>query len=127
MTQETLINRIAYFRKLRGMTQKDLSVAIHFNQNYINRLESKKDFFPSTETLFDILAALDVEPEMFFATDFADCIEHRRVVEAAQELSQKSYALLLSEGGPDVINSLVNCAYSVRDKLDVSERRKHEA
>ena len=78
MNQETLINRIAYFRKMRGMTQKDLSVAIHMNQNYINRLESKKDFFPSTETLFDILGALDVEPEMFFATDLHRASESRR-------------------------------------------------
>ena len=120
MTQETLINRIAYFRKLRGMTQKDLSVAIHLNQNYINRLESKKDFFPSTETLFAILEALEVEPEMFFATDFANCIEHKQIVEAASELNEKVYQLLLSEGGPAVINSLVNCAYSVKDKLDSS-------
>ena len=126
MNQETLINRIAYFRKMRGMTQKDLSVAIHMNQNYINRLESKKDFFPSTETLFDILGALDVEPEMFFATDFAHCIEHQRVVEAAECLSERAYSLLLSDGGPDVINSLVSCAYSVKDKLDIEARRKRD-
>lgn len=123
MTQETLINRIAYFRKLKGLTQKDLSVAIHMNQNYINRLESKKDFFPSTETLFDILQVLEVEPEMFFAEDFAHCIENKQIIEASKLLTPRAYALLLSDGGPEVINSLVACAYSVKDKLDTEVRR----
>lgn len=126
MTQETLINRIAYFRKLKGFTQKDLSVAVGANVNYINRLESKKDFFPSAEMLFKILNALDVEPEMFFATDFAHCVEHRQLIEASANLSESAYSLLLSDGGPEIINALVSTAYSVGNKLNaISEVRRH--
>ena len=54
--------RIAYFRKLRRMTQADLAQAVHINKNYLSHIESgSASKVISLPLLIMISKALDVD------------------------------------------------------------------
>ena len=56
--------KIAYYRKLRGITQEELAEQVGLTPAYIGHLEAPN--IPkalSLDTLFDIAAALDVAPQ----------------------------------------------------------------
>lgn len=54
--------RIAYFRKLRNMTQADLADKVHINKNYLSHIESgSANKVLSLPLLIRISKALDVE------------------------------------------------------------------
>ena len=54
--------RIAYFRKLQGMTQAELANKAHIHKNYLSQVESgSADKVISLPLLIDISKALDVE------------------------------------------------------------------
>ena len=71
MDKVDIINRIGYIRVRAKLTQKALSAAIDMNPNYINRLESKKDFLPSLELLLNIIEVCGSTPEEFFYRDIS--------------------------------------------------------
>ena len=51
--------KIAYYRKLQGMTQEELAEACELSSGYISQLEAPNCFFwPSLKTLFKIAEAL---------------------------------------------------------------------
>ena len=51
--------KIAYYRKLQGMTQEELAEACDLSCGYISQLEAPNCFFcPSLKTLFKIAQAL---------------------------------------------------------------------
>ena len=54
--------RIAYFRKLRNLTQADLAEKVHINKNYLSHIESgSANKVLSLPLLIRISKALDVE------------------------------------------------------------------
>ena len=58
--------KIAYYRKLRGMTQEGLAEQIGLTPAYIGHIEAPNiDKAVSLDTLFDIADALDIPPERF--------------------------------------------------------------
>ena len=63
MDKKEIIARAGYFRTKAGLSQKALSMDIEMNWGYINRLESKKDFLPSLETLLRIIEACGITEE----------------------------------------------------------------
>ncbi|MCM1367951.1 MAG: helix-turn-helix domain-containing protein [Roseburia sp.] len=79
MDKADIINRIGYIRTRARLTQKALSVALELNPNYINRLESKKDFLPSLEVLLRIIEVCGSTPEEFFYHDIS-AYEHDKAV-----------------------------------------------
>lgn len=86
MNRNEIIERIGYIRVRAKLTQKGLSTAVGMNFNYINRLESKKDFLPSLEVLLRIIETCGSTPEEFFYHDIA-------AYEKDRELSDKIRAL----------------------------------
>ena len=51
--------KIAYYRKLAGMTQEELAEACELSAGYISQLEGSGSYFcPSLKTLFKIAEAL---------------------------------------------------------------------
>lgn len=53
--------KIAYYRKLRGMTQEELAESCNLSAGYVSQLEGANCFFcPSIKTLFTISRFLDV-------------------------------------------------------------------
>ena len=62
--------KIAYYRKLRGLTQEQLAEAIDCSAAFIGHVEApniKKAI--SLDTLFDIAAVLDIAPYKFLLFD----------------------------------------------------------
>ena len=59
--------KIAYYRKLRGITQEQLAEKIEKSAAFIGHVEAPNvDKAISLDTLFDISAALDVPAHKFF-------------------------------------------------------------
>lgn len=69
MDKIDIINRISYFRTRANLSQKALSIAIDMNIGYINRLECKKDFLPSLDSLLKIIEVCGSTEEEFFYSD----------------------------------------------------------
>lgn len=60
--------KIAYYRKLRGLTQEELAEQVGLPPAYIGHLEAPNiSKALSLDTLFDIAAVLDVSPQKFLA------------------------------------------------------------
>ena len=62
--------KIAYYRKLRGLTQEELAEHVGLTPAFIGHLEAPN--IPkalSLDTLFDIASALDVNPQKFLDFD----------------------------------------------------------
>ena len=58
--------KIAYYRKLRGLTQEELAEQVGLTTAYIGHLEAPNiSKALSLDTLFDIAAVLDVAPQKF--------------------------------------------------------------
>ncbi len=58
--------KIAYYRKLRGLTQEQLAEKINKSWSFIAQIESIKTTKGiSLDTLFDISIALDISPYKF--------------------------------------------------------------
>ena len=59
--------KIAYYRKLRGLTQEELAEQVGLTPAYIGHLEAPNiSKALSLDTLFDIAAVLDVSPQKFW-------------------------------------------------------------
>ena len=60
--------KIAYYRKLRGLTQEELAEQVGLTPAYIGHLEAPNiSKALSLDALFDIAVALDVAPQKFLA------------------------------------------------------------
>lgn len=81
MEIEEIVKRISYFRNKKKLSAKDLSLQIGKNYNYINRLEYL-DFNLSTSVLFDIIKALGITAEEFFATDYVNYHTNKELFDA---------------------------------------------
>lgn len=58
--------KIAYYRKLRGLTQEELAEQIGLTPAFIGHLEAPNiSKALSLDTLFDITVALDISPHRF--------------------------------------------------------------
>ncbi len=58
--------KIAYYRKLRGLTQEELAERIDLTPAFIGHLEAPNIVKAlSMDTLFDIAAVLDIPPHKF--------------------------------------------------------------
>ncbi len=62
--------KIAYYRKLQGMTQEELAEACDLSAGYISQLEGPNCYFcPSLKTLFVIAEVLSVPVYKFLDID----------------------------------------------------------
>lgn len=63
--EEKFAERLTKLRMQKGVSQRDMSLSIGQNQNYINCIENGKTF-PSMSGFFLICEYLDVKPVEFF-------------------------------------------------------------
>ena len=62
--------KIAYYRKLRGLTQEQLAEKLELSPAFIGHVEAPNvNKAVSLDTLFDVAAALDVPPYKFLTFD----------------------------------------------------------
>ena len=64
-----ITQRIKFFRDKKKLSSRELSGRIGKHPGYINKLELT-DFNPSTKITLDIISALEVEEEEFFAKNY---------------------------------------------------------
>lgn len=69
---ENIIEKIAKIRTQKRISQKELSIKINKNPEYIHTLETKKNFSPTFETLLDILEVFNISLTQFFYEPFDD-------------------------------------------------------
>ena len=69
MDKEQIINKISQARSNANLSARALSQMIDMNENYINRLENKRDFLPSLEVFLKIIEACNLTPDQFFYYD----------------------------------------------------------
>lgn len=69
MDKEQIINKISQARNNANLSARALSQMIDMNENYINRLENKRDFLPSLEVFLKIIEACNLTPDQFFYYD----------------------------------------------------------
>jgi len=107
MNKIEIINRIGYFRTRAKLSQKALSIDIDMNVGYINRLECKKDFLPSLETLIKIVDACGITIEEFFYSKITDFEKDKQFIEKYKSVPHdKIEALIKYE--PEFIKQFVN-------------------
>lgn len=66
MNKKDFIFKLGTIRREKNLTAIKLSLEIGMNEGYMNRLESRCEFYPSMETFFEILEACDYTAEKFF-------------------------------------------------------------
>ena len=78
--------RIAYFRKMRELTQAELADKVHINKNYLSHIENgSADKVISLPLLIDLSKALDIELSVL--VDLNDLTESKKAVrEQFQEM-----------------------------------------
>lgn len=64
--KEIFINNLKYYRKQKGLTQNELTLAIDKSYNYINSVEQGK-LMPSFEVIEKICEILEIQPSTLFA------------------------------------------------------------
>lgn len=69
MNTDELIKRIRYFRIKSNFSARKLSLEIHKNETYINKIE-KNLFNIPLSVLFDIIQALGISYEEFFSDNY---------------------------------------------------------
>ena len=63
--KEIFINNLKFYRKQKGLTQNELTLAIDKSYNYINSVEQGK-MMPSFEAIEQICFALEIKPAQLF-------------------------------------------------------------
>lgn len=64
---EQFINNVQAFRKMRGMSAKELSERAGLGTNFVAQLERGTSKNPNIENVFKLAQALDIEPEYLLA------------------------------------------------------------
>ena len=63
--KEVFINNLKYYRKQKGLTQNELTLAIDKSYNYINSVEQGK-MMPSFDVIEEICKSLQIKPVQLF-------------------------------------------------------------
>ncbi len=95
MNKTEIIDRISYFRAKAKLSQKALSLAVDMNAGYINRLECKKDFLPSMETLTKIIEVCGTTFEEFFYDNMQNYSNDKEIIAKLNLMSKDRRDALL--------------------------------
>lgn len=98
--------RIAFFRKLRDMTQSELAEKVGLSNNFIALIESGKRA-PSFETLEKIIDALHVDVSQMF--NFGELKEYDSIEEVRDRLNT-----YISDMKPEELSILIDLAEKIK-------------
>lgn len=88
MYEEEFPIRLAKLRSQKGVSAREMSLAIGQNPSYINNIESGKAL-PSMSGFFFICEYLGITPYEFFDTDSATPMELRELVDNLKKLDYR--------------------------------------
>ncbi len=103
MNIRDIVERINYFRNLKNISARNLSYDIDKSYNYINKLESL-NFNPPMSVILDIINALDISPEEFFAEDYKNYSLNKKISNLLKSIINS----VPSEDIAELINELKN-------------------
>lgn len=104
--QQTFIANLRYYRKKRGLTQKDLSVYLNKGYNYINCIEGGNSF-PPPDVIDQIAQILTIEPGLLFQKDGSpENLCHHGQKEFVQEITSQITSRLQDVIAKEVHHSL---------------------
>ena len=95
MDSNEIINRISFLRTRAHLSARSLSLLIGKNGGYINRLEAKKDFLPTMETLLEIISACNSSVEELFYYDISAYKKDAEIIDLLRRVKpEKKDAIL---------------------------------
>ena len=86
-------NRVAKLRLDKGVSAREMSLAIGQNEGYINSIETEKNH-PSMEGLSYICEYLDITPQEFFDFDTSSPKKLSKLSEKMKHLKTEQLALI---------------------------------
>ena len=95
MEKKEIIERISELRTKAHLSARMLSIKIGKNEGYINRMESKKDFLPTIESLNDILEVCNSSFEEFFYYDLLEFSKDKYIIDLLKNCNDKKKNIVL--------------------------------
>ena len=95
MENNDIIERISKLRTKANLSARMLSIKIGKNEGYINRMESKKDFLPTIESLSDILEVCNSSFEEFFYYDLSQYSKDKYIIDLLKNCNEKKKQIVL--------------------------------
>lgn len=96
MNREDIINKISMARNNANLSARALSQIIDMNENYINRLENKRDFLPSLEVFMKIIEACNLTPDQFFYYDMKAYNKDLEIIKLLKNTSEEKKNAVIS-------------------------------
>lgn len=96
MDSNEIINRISFLRTRAHLSARSLSLLIGKNGGYINRLEAKKDFLPTMETLLEIISACNSSVEEFFYYDISAYKKDAEIIDLLRRVKPEKKGAILT-------------------------------
>lgn len=93
MDEQTFADRLALLRIQKGVSAREMSLAIGQNPSYINRIENQKAF-PSMQTFFYICEYLNITPADFFKQDSLKMKTDVEIVESMKKITPSQKQLV---------------------------------
>lgn len=85
MYEDFFVERLASIRNQKGVSAREMSLALGQNGSYINRIENKLAF-PSMQSFFYICEYLQISPKEFFDVDNPAPGKINQIIEEAKKL-----------------------------------------
>lgn len=95
MFEDFFIKRLASLREQKGVSAREMSLALGQNESYINRIENGKTF-PSLQAFFYICEYLQVSPKEFFDEDSPSPIKVAQIAAELQKLDEVQLDTILA-------------------------------
>ena len=85
MFEDLFYDRLIKLRERKGVSAREMSLALGQNGSYINRIENKLAF-PSMQAFFYICEYLQVSPRDFFDEDNPSPLKINQIIEESKKL-----------------------------------------
>lgn len=95
MFEDSFIKRLASLREQKGVSAREMSLALGQNESYINRIENGKTF-PSLQAFFYICEYLQVSPKEFFDESNLSPIKIAQIAAELQKLDEVQLDTILA-------------------------------
>ncbi len=95
MFEDFFIKRLASLREQKGVSAREMSLALGQNESYINRIENGKAF-PSLQAFFYICEYLQVSPKEFFDEGNLSPIKIAQIAAELQKLDEVQLDTILA-------------------------------
>ena len=97
MDRETFCKRLTQLRMSKGVSARDMSLSIGQSPNYINGIESGKNY-PSMESFFYICDYFGITPRDFFDVDSTSPAKAAELMEIIKSLPNEQLDLFMALG-----------------------------